>query len=64
VCSALRGSDLVETTYRVAAAVAFVDGRLDPAEAAALDAIAAALAIAADRAEALRAEVRAELFGG
>ena len=49
---------------RLAAAVAFVDDNVVHAEAAAIDALAAALGIGADESQRILAEVQDELFGG
>lgn len=50
--------------FRLAAAVAFVDDNVVHAEAAAIDALAAALGIPADDSQRILAEVQEELFGG
>jgi hypothetical protein len=50
--------------FRLAAAVAFVDDNVVHAEAAAIDALAAALSIPADESQRILAEVQQELFGG
>jgi hypothetical protein len=50
--------------FRLAAGVAFVDDHVVHAEAAAIDALAAALGIGADDAQTILAEVQEELFGG
>ena len=50
--------------FRLAAAVAFVDDNVVHAEAAAIDAMAAALGIPADDSQRILAEVQEELFGG
>jgi tellurite resistance protein len=63
VKEALHGTDLAETAYRCAASVAFVDDVIEHAEAAALEALAGALGIPTDRAQAILREVRTELFG-
>jgi hypothetical protein len=49
--------------FRLAAAVAFVDDNVVHAEAAAIDALAAALAIPSDDAQRILVEVQEELFG-
>jgi hypothetical protein len=49
--------------FRLAAAVAFVDDDVVHAEVAAIDALAAALGIAADDSQQILAEVQEELFG-
>lgn len=49
---------------RLAAAVAFVDDNVVHAEAAAIDAMAAALGIAGDDSQRILVEVQEELFGG
>jgi hypothetical protein len=49
--------------FRLAAGVAFVDDNVVHAEAAAIDALAAALAIPDDESQAILAEVQEELFG-
>ena len=49
--------------FRLAAGVAFVDDNVVHAEAAAIDALAAALGITSDESQAILAEVHAELFG-
>ena len=63
VKAALAGTDLAETAYRLAAGVAFVDDTIEHAAAAALEAMAGALGLSEERAQALLAEVRTELFG-
>jgi hypothetical protein len=50
--------------FRLAAAVAFVDDNVVHAEAAAIDALAAALGIPADDSQRILGEVQEELFGG
>jgi len=50
--------------FRLAAGVAFVDDNVVHAEAAAIDALAAALGIGADESQRILAEVQEELFGG
>jgi hypothetical protein len=50
--------------FRMAAAVAFVDDNVVHAEAAAIDAFAAALGIPADDSQRILGEVQEELFGG
>lgn len=50
--------------FRLAAGVAFVDDNVVHAEAAAIDAIAAALGIGGDDSQRILAEVQEELFGG
>jgi hypothetical protein len=50
--------------FRLAAAVAFVDDNVVHAEAAAIDALTAALGIEADDSQRILAEVQEELFGG
>jgi len=50
--------------FRLAAAVAFVDDNVVHAEAAAIDALAAALGIDGDDSQRILAEVQDELFGG
>ena len=49
---------------RLAAGVAFVDDNVVHAEAAAIDALCAALGIAADESQVILGEVHEELFGG
>lgn len=60
---ALRGKPSAETAYRLATAVAFVDDEVAHAEAAALDALASALGLSAERAHELMTEAHRELFG-
>jgi tellurite resistance protein len=60
---ALRGKPSAEIAYRLATAVAFVDDEVAHAEAAALDALAAALGLSAERAHELMTEAHRELFG-
>jgi hypothetical protein len=50
--------------FRLAAGVAFVDDNVVHAEAAAIDALCAALGIAADESQIILGEVHEELFGG
>jgi hypothetical protein len=50
--------------FRLAAGVAFVDDNVVHAEAAAIDALAAALGIGPDDSQRILAEVQEELFGG
>jgi hypothetical protein len=50
--------------FRLAAGVAFVDDNVVHAEAAAIDAMAAALGIPSDDSQRILAEVQEELFGG
>jgi hypothetical protein len=50
--------------FRLAAAVAFIDDNVVHAEAAAIDALAAALGIPADDSQRILGEVQDELFGG
>jgi tellurite resistance protein len=63
VTEQLRGTPDAERAYRLATSVAFVDDEVAHAEAAALDALAAALAIAPERAHAIMSEVHRDLFG-
>jgi hypothetical protein len=50
--------------FRLAAAVAFVDDHVAHAEAAAIDALSAALELTADESQRILGEVQQELFGG
>ena len=61
--AALVGTPHAEAALRAAATVAFVDDAIAPAEAEALDTLASALGLAEERAEAILAAVRVELFG-
>ena len=63
VARALEGSGHGEAAYRIAVGVAFVDDTVAHAEAAALEALARALDVTDERAHAIMAEVREELFG-
>lgn len=59
----LRSEESRSFAFRLAAAVAFVDDNVVHAEAAAIDALAAALGIGGDESQRILAEVQDELFG-
>jgi tellurite resistance protein len=64
VARRIRTDDGRAYAFRLAAGVAFVDDVVEHAEAAAIEAFAAALDIDADESQATLREVYAELFGG
>ncbi len=63
VARRLRGDEARSFAFRLATAVAFVDDHVAHAEAAAIDAISAALGLSRDAADAILHDVRDTLFG-
>jgi tellurite resistance protein len=63
VAARLRTEEARSFAFRLAAAVAFVDDHVAHAEAAAIDALAAALALSPDTSQQILHEVRDTLFG-
>lgn len=60
--AALTTAEMRQLGYRLGAGVAFADDRLEPAEAAALEALARSLELTADEAHAIRLEVQKTLL--
>jgi uncharacterized tellurite resistance protein B-like protein len=58
----LTTAEMRQLGYRLGAGVAFADDRLEPAEAAALDALAQALQLTTEEAQAIRREVQTTLL--